>query len=96
MANWKEKINITKILEMEESKTEEAGKEMGKRLRSLKYASNPEFLDIIERFENTSANEEEFNYILQMLYDWADIGHRLWIETILEEPADGTLKDVHS
>lgn len=92
MANWKEKVFIRDILEMDVSETKKAGIELAKRLRKFKCSSDPKLLDIIEELENNvdEYDEDGFNLLLQDLYDWADEGHRLWIETFqTEEEANG-------
>lgn len=59
------------------------------------YASDNELKDIIEEFDDLpeiglvvdgeamikSEVEEEFNGIMEDLYNWADTDHRLWIKT---------------
>ena len=90
MANWKKTIDISDLMDQyynNEISIKDLTSEMVIRLKKLPYNDDVIFNDIVfelDNFEPSSDYEEaedEFNEILQRLYDWADIKHRLWINT---------------
>lgn len=85
MANWRTKIRLTDLHELNKAKKiepTELGKEVAKRLKATKYAKDEVFEQIINLFENEVFDIEDYDNALCELYDFADEGHRIWIETM--------------
>ena len=61
----------------------EVGQEVAKRLADLypEDGRDLEIEDFIARF-NEVEDEDEFDSLIDELYDWGDAGHRLWIATL--------------
>lgn len=76
MANWRYKINLTDLREDYENKkitVEDFGKKISKRFHQQPWFKDVEedIGDIIDSFECVD-NEDDFNNILEELYDWGD------------------------
>lgn len=91
MPNWKHSINVAEWWKDEEVPIEEKGRRLATLLRLKVFKDCPddwELEEIIESFECISGCPgeftavEEFDGWLEELYNWADRGHRLWINTI--------------
>jgi len=92
MPNWHHHINVSGWWRDTSISIEDKGKKLAKILQNSvlpHYPDDAELLDIISGFEAISSLElegrevtEEFDACLSCLYDWADQGHRLWINTI--------------
>lgn len=90
MANWVIKIDVADIWQKYEddedfdafkeellpilkSKVEEVSKKLGEE-------EAMEFEDLVSEIEYNADDEDEFDYIWQQLYDWAD-SNRVWLGT---------------
>lgn len=115
MANWKNKINITKVVQDDDCDGEVAGKYVADKLTaiqpnlqfgmeaetSVKEGIREELDDLISQFRDCCPDQEEFNHLLERLYDLGDtkLDHRfggrkfLWIETTTEEPCETPAKE---
>lgn len=83
MANWKKKLDLKDLAEKfdnEEMTATEVGQEVSKRLAELypEGQRDLEIEDFIARF-NEIEDEDEFDSLIDELYDWGDADHRLWI-----------------
>lgn len=86
MANWQRQLDISKEWkqsENEEISLQEFAQLIVQKLQELPLFDNMEFINeikenIIEEFrmsviENNDADFDDFNYCMNMLYDWGDI-----------------------
>ena len=83
MRQWERRLELADIWkqrERDEIEIPELGKEIANRLRLLNLQSH-EMDGLIEEFDCVEDDMEEFDSILERLYDWADVGKRLWIAT---------------
>lgn len=90
MAIWKEQINIShlhRLYEEDKISVESLGKAVASRLRLTNYYQDhdPEIIEIICEFAalNKISELKDYEVILDMLYDFGDIEHRLLVETLL-------------
>lgn len=98
MANWVNKLELKDLWEAfdnEKMTSAEVGKEVAKRLRVLPLPDDfqGDQEEIAGMFENEVENEDDFNLVLDKLYDLADsplptpIGQMqrklIWVNTIL-------------
>lgn len=87
---WKEKLNMKDVWTTSSPPTQkelhDICKAFGKRLRKLKQFDD-ELEEIANYFDELSTLEEievdEFDCVLEDLYNWADIDKRLWVGTII-------------
>jgi FMN phosphatase YigB (HAD superfamily) len=85
MPKWEKTLEVKDLWEKyenDEINIEDLSKQVAKRLETL-YPGDDRWMDIqdfIDRFECVE-DVEEFDDILDELYDWGDNGHRLWIKT---------------
>jgi hypothetical protein len=88
MANWKAVLHVKDVMKRAQTgsiPTDAVSKvfadELGKLPPDL---VDMELTDIIYDFkqmsEHSETTDDEFNDVLESLYDWADRDHRLWIE----------------
>ncbi len=54
-----------------------------------RYPADADLGEIVERFDelahDPTATADEFDSVLSDLYDWADTGHRLWVNLFSDE-----------
>ena len=81
MADWEHRINLKEIWEDyngEKIDVVTAGKRVAEVLKSFKSTATmgsflrDELDDIIFNFEHLSEDEEDFNNVMEELYDWGD------------------------
>lgn len=88
VANWKHRLPVKDLLTEDDSPeaTKIAATLLHTMLEEFRLAHYPEDDDIeviSDQFHTLAYVDEqpscrEFNLILSELYDWADVGHRLW------------------
>ena len=81
MARWNAHFPIKDLFTDEDVGPEEAqriGKEVARRMRARPHVFGDETFDFVDRFEDVE-NQEDFNDILDELYDVAD-SIRVWIQ----------------
>lgn len=95
MAQWKERINISKLHRLYENGViglNKLSKGIATKLRKTSYhiAGNVEMITIIEELmELTDTNTiDDYDVALDMLYDFGDEDRKLWIETEINETSD--------
>lgn len=90
---WKHRLQLKDLLteEYDSAAVEAAAKGMYERLETFRLANYPqdeEIEQLSDEFHTIAyidgpagvADVEEFNRILNFLYDWADTDRRLWVE----------------
>lgn len=105
MTNWLSYLDLAYIHNLyEEGKLtiEQLGYQVSIRLRYTKYfkSLDPEFVDIVDEFEalDQISDIDDYDAALDLLYDFADEGYRIWINTkrqsIIPKPSsfDDTLR----
>ena len=84
MANWKETLDVSDLIEAFENgkKTIEQIAEAGfERCKKLSCYSDPEFKAIISDLSNID-DEDDYDDIMDAIYDYGDVGNRLWVKII--------------
>lgn len=84
MANWKTNIPIGDLHEEFENglKTvQEVGKELAARLRKSPHAQDDRIIDLVDQLEALD-DVEDYDYLLQELYDFGDQDHRIFFDPI--------------
>ena len=90
MAHWKEKIDISKKWNSVDSENPEEIKELCNeivsKLKLLRGVDNPlkDIIKVFEDFNPDISTVDDFDVIMDHLYDWADFKNRLWINTFGE------------
>ena len=91
MATWQDSINITdvhRLYEDDRISLEGVGKIVAFRLKRTVHAqsNNTDILNIINQLEtlNESNCIDDYDAVLDMLYDFGNSDHKLWIETLVE------------
>jgi transcriptional regulator len=84
MTNWRYHIKIKHLFEEAENPSGTQVQEIGKRVaeaikKAPDYASDTMLQDIAWEFRNTCEIDEDFDAVLDGLYNWAD-EKRVWIE----------------
>lgn len=90
MADWKQRVDISDLhLDFEEGRREIVGVawQVATRLMTLSYyKTDPTFHELVDEMSgagtHSSMDEEDYDSLLSDLYDWGDVDHRLWINTI--------------
>lgn len=77
MSNWIHKLNLKDLWKAQEEgklTTQELGKKVAKRIREAFFYKKyeKELMVIAHEFENIEDDVEEFDELLNDLYDWAD------------------------
>lgn len=81
MANWKSRVNIADLSTQYrngEITPNALGKAVAERLKKNRFSED--LAHVIEEFENAQ-DIEDYDCALEQLYDFADAGHRIWIES---------------
>ncbi len=73
MANWQNTIDISGILHNDDTTINDKGKELAKRIQEFGHFEKyrDPLNDIAMQFEEVES-VEEFDYLLDELYDWGD------------------------
>lgn len=91
MAKWKAKIqlgDLFKRYQQNKLTVQEVAHHFAKRLRALPYYSlQKDFRRLVDEINDLSTSkddisENDFDEILNLLYDWGDLDQRLWISTL--------------
>ncbi len=84
MANWKHTLNIADIHDKyeEDEDIESCAKAIAKRIEQLPPSISNDLIikAIVDEFRRVQT-VAQYDYVLGRLYDWGDLGHRLWINT---------------
>lgn len=102
MANWKHSINIYDLLNQESSDevAVAVGKAVADRVEAVipecSVFSDPTLRDILDRLRNHAVDEEELNYLLDLLYDWGDYNHRLCVGSFMPASEIERLRAQHT
>ena len=84
MAYWQNRVDLSDLWESfdedDPASFEFTRDQVVDRLRQLPFAGDFDFDSIVYDLES-SPDLEEFNRVLDDLYDFGDVGHRLWIGT---------------
>ena len=86
MANWKETVVIGDLhvgYQCGKYTVEEVGNQLADRLEQTRYKEDWELGDIIFDLRCVG-DEDEYDQVLQRLYDFGDEDHRIWLD-----PLDG-------
>jgi len=89
MAHWRNKIDISeeyKLYRDNKATTQEVGQMVAEKLLKLRKAKlgligDEDLEDIILRFQYECESIEDFDDVLEALYDWGDYDHTCWITT---------------
>ena len=88
MANWQRTLKLgpwyAKARDGEITRAALAGI-VAKRLITTYPELDDDLEEIVVQFESMADDEtvsaDEFDWVMEELYDWADVGHRLWVDT---------------
>jgi NAD/NADP transhydrogenase alpha subunit len=84
MANWEKVLELGDLISAFENKIigiTELGKHTSKRLKELYPENNNIFINNIIESSAKINSIDEYDNILEQLYNWGDVKNRLWIET---------------
>lgn len=92
MANWKHVINISdeyRLFNDEECTVQDVALKIHTELKLSPYTLNDEIVSVLDRLtsitENSSLNDpddvEDFNDIINDIYDFGDVDNRLFVKT---------------
>lgn len=84
MANWKSVLDIKELHEKaqdDQISPEILGKCVAEKLRENKFKHQPEIQDIIYQLENEINDFDDYDMIMDHLYDFGNNKHRIWVKT---------------
>ena len=86
MANWKHEIKIGPLMEALKSgdkAVHEGAREIAELVRAAVPQRDQRLEEILADFDSLDedSGDEDFNYVIDDLYDWGDEGHRLWVDS---------------
>lgn len=89
MANWKARVDVSDLWKAHRDGAmpiHELAHELADRLKHTlpgAYLEDYQYEGIVDELADFHEEDsvDNFDYILSQLYDWADEGHRLWIQT---------------
>ncbi len=88
MANWKTTLDISDLwskFDDGDLSVQELASKIAQRLESNEFYGDDDLVEIVYNFvslaEDSNAEDDDFDYIMQDLYDYADVEHRIWIKT---------------
>ena len=76
---WDRQVDLSAVFHNASITYQERRDAICQRLEDLKVVDD-EFCEALEDLRH-APDEDEFDYVLAGLYDWADDGKRLWIKT---------------
>jgi hypothetical protein len=86
MANWQTTLDISDVYDHDKNdgatcSVVKAGRIVANRLEENKFASDSDIQDIIMRLQEVEDDADEFDEIMDDLYEFADKEHRIWVKT---------------
>lgn len=78
---WKWFENLGEEAKEDEERINEMGRKVSERIRSASFFSLYKTLETFALMFEKVTKIEEFNEVLDSLYNWADERHRCWIAT---------------
>jgi hypothetical protein len=85
LKDWDEKIDISDLIDNyndDKINVIAVAKGLADRLAACKWSKKDFIVDCIARLRDAVEDEDEFDELLEELYDWGDTNKRLWVQAM--------------